>query len=44
VLDAYFDGTLLDAFELGTPKDAAAGLSLDEAIVLALLCKLEETR
>jgi DNA topoisomerase-1 len=37
VLDAYLDGTLMSAFEHGAPKDAPAGLHLDEAIVLGLL-------
>ncbi len=37
VLDAYIDGTLLSAFEHSTRKDAAAGLNLDETIVLELL-------
>jgi len=44
VLDAYIDGTLLEAFEHSTPKDAAAGLHLGETIVLGLLREREETR
>lgn len=44
ILDAYIDGTLLEAFEHSTPKDAAAGLHLDETIVLGLLREREETR
>jgi DNA topoisomerase-1 len=43
VIDAYIDGTLLEAFEHSTPKDAAAGLHLDETIVLGLLREREET-
>ena len=44
VLDAYIDGTLLSAFEHSTPKDAADGLNLDEAIVLGLLREREKSR
>ncbi len=44
VLDAYLDGTLLDAFEHRTPNDAAAGLNLDETIVLGLLRERDEIR
>jgi DNA topoisomerase-1 len=44
VLDAYLDGTLLTAFEHGVPKDADAGLNLDETIVLGLLREREKTR
>jgi DNA topoisomerase-1 len=41
VLDAYLVGTLLKAFEHSIPNDAAAGLSLDETIVLGLLRERE---
>ncbi len=44
VLDAYIDGTLLSTFEHSTQKDAAAGLHLDETIVLGLLREREISR